>query len=200
MTTAAQEHDTADTAAFSDLAPDGAEDQLVAQRLADGDDSALAELYDRHGRTAFSLAYRIVGDAETAEEVVQEVFLAVWRRAGSYRPERGSVRAWLLTAVRNRGIDVLRARQSRPRTTVIDDLPLAAPDDPAQLALSRATADSVRAAVAKLPKDQRTAVELAYFAGLSYPEIAARLGVPLGTIKSRLRLALERLRGQLERE
>ncbi|MBI2761979.1 MAG: sigma-70 family RNA polymerase sigma factor [Chloroflexi bacterium] len=163
MIAAEREQDTADTAGFL-AASEGFEDVALVQRLAGGDEGALAELYDRHGRMAFSLAFRVVGDAETAEEVVQEVFLSVWRRAESYRPDRGSVRAWLLTSVRNRGIDTLRARQSRPRTTVIDDLPLAGPDDPAALALSAATAQTVRAAVAALPPDQRTAVELAYFA------------------------------------
>ena len=173
------------------------DDVELIVRIAGGDEAALAALYDRHGRLAFALACKAVGDPETAEEVVQEVFLAVWRRAGSYQREKGSVRGWLLTAVRNRSIDVLRARQSRPRTTAFDDLPLVAPDDPAQAALAAADARTVREALADLPKDQRIAVELAYFAGLSYPEIATRLGIPLGTVKSRLRLGLERMRQRL---
>lgn len=176
------------------------EDMDALDRLARGDERALAELYDRHGRLAFSLAYRVVGDPESAEEVVQEAFLAIWRRAETYRPERGNVRGWLLTVVRNRAIDVLRAREARPRTTEIGDLQLPAADDPVQAALATSSATAVRAAVASLPNDQRTAVELAYFVGLAYPEIATRLGVPLGTIKSRLRLALERLRRQLAGE
>jgi RNA polymerase sigma-70 factor (ECF subfamily) len=184
-----------DTSGFDDGGAPERPDEDLLRLVVARDETALAALYDRHGRTAFALACRVVGDAETAEEVVQEVFLAVWRRADSYRSDRGSVRGWLLTSVRNRAIDVLRARQSRPRTTFIDDLPIAAPDDPAQTALSLASGEQIRAAVAALPPDQRTAIELAYFAGLSYPEIAARLGIPLGTVKSRLRLALERLRG-----
>jgi RNA polymerase sigma-70 factor, ECF subfamily len=175
-------------------------DEAVLNRLAQRDESALAELYDRHGRTAFALAHRMVGDAETAEEVVQEAFLAIWRRAETYRQERGAVRSWLLAVVRNRAIDVIRARESRPRTTTIDDLPIAASDNPEQQALTLAAGSVVRAAVAALPAEQRTAVELAYFAGLSYPEIAARIGVPLGTVKSRLRLALDRLRVRLTGE
>jgi RNA polymerase sigma-70 factor (ECF subfamily) len=172
-------------------------DAIILDRLVQRDEAALADLYDRHGRGAFSAAYRIVGDPETAEEVVQEAFLAIWRRAETYRPERGAVRGWLMTVVRNRAIDVIRARESRPRTTIIDDIPLAAADDPVQAALTAASGAAVRAAVAGLPADQRAAIELAYFSGLSYPEIAGRIGVPLGTVKSRLRLALERLRRQL---
>lgn len=170
------------------------EDVLLIRRLARGDEDALAALYDRHGRVAFALALRVVGDPETAEEVVQEVFLAVWRRAAGYDAGKGSVKSWLLAAARNRAIDVLRMRQARPRTTSFDDIPLVAADDPAHAALAAVDAAFLRAAVATLPADQRTAVELAYFAGLSYPEIAAQLGIPLGTVKSRLRLALERLR------
>lgn len=176
------------------------EDVDALDRLARGEESGLAELYDRYGRLAFALAYRVVGDVESAEEVVQEAFLSLWRRAETYRPDRGNVRGWLLTVVRNRAIDVLRAREARPRTTAIGDLQLSASDDPVQAVLALSAATAVRAAVATLPNDQRTAIELAYFAGLPYPEIAARLGVPLGTIKSRLRLALERLRQQLTGE
>lgn len=172
-------------------------DVAAIARIQGGEEEALAELYDRHGRAAYALAYRVVGDPETAEEVVQEVWLSVWRRAAGYQPERGSVRSWLLAGVRHRAIDVLRARQARPRTSSIDNLPLAAPDDPAARALSLLESRTLRTAVATLPPEQRAAVELAYFAELPYPEIARRLGVPLGTVKSRLRLALGRLRGRL---
>lgn len=173
------------------------EDAVLIHRLAHGDEAALGALYDRHGRLAFALALRVVGDPETAEEVVQEVFVAVWRRAAGYDAAKGSVKSWLLAAARNRAIDVLRMRQARPRTTSFDDLPLISDDDPARAALAAVDATALRAAVAILPPDQRTAVELAYFAGLSYPEIAAQLGIPLGTVKSRLRLALERLRASV---
>lgn len=172
-------------------------DGVLVTRLARRDEAALAELYDRHGATAFSIALRVVGDRETAEDVVQEAFLAVWRGAASYRPERGAARPWLLSVVRNRAIDAVRARSARPRTTTADDHHLAAADDPEQAAINAVLGAAVRTAVATLPAEQRAAVEMAYFAGLSYPEIAARLGVPLGTVKSRLRLALERLRPRL---
>ena len=172
-------------------------DERLVERVAGRDEAVLATLYDRHIRTALGLAYRITGDQETAEEAVQEAFLSLWRGAGTYRPDRGAVRTWLLTMVRNRSIDVLRAPARQPHIRSVEDLPLAAPDDPLQEAITAASGAAVRAAVATLPPDQRLTVELAYFAGLSYPEIAARMGVPLGTVKSRLRLALERLRGQL---
>lgn len=176
-------------------------DDALLERLVRRDEEALAILYDRHGRAAFSLAVRLVGDPETAEEVVQESFLAVWRRAETYRTERGSVRGWLLTVVRNRAIDVLRSRDGRTRAGVavgrpvsIEDLVLIASDNPEEEAMRAVDGKVVRAALASLSPEQREVVELAYFGGLAYPEVAARVGVPLGTIKSRMRLALERLR------
>jgi RNA polymerase sigma-70 factor (ECF subfamily) len=185
----------------ADPVPD---DQALLQGLVRRDERALAALYDRHGRAAFALAYRLIGDAETAEEVVQETFLALWRRAETYRPERGTVRAWLLTVVRNRSIDALRQRDGRPRTgpppprpVPLDDLRLIAPDDPEDEALRRVDGREVRRALTELPREQREVVELAYFGGLAYPEVAAITGAPVGTVKSRMRLALERLRAVL---
>lgn len=172
-------------------------DETLLARLRSQDEWALSALYDRHGRLAFSLAYRIVGNPETAEDVVQEAFLSIWRRAQTYRPERGSVRNWLLSVVRNRAIDVVRGRATSPATMLVDDLPLVAPDSPETEAIRAAEGRTVRAALAELPPEQREVVELAYFGGLAYPEVAARTGVPLGTIKSRMRLALERLRALL---
>ncbi len=173
------------------------QDAALIARLTARDEQALASLYDRHAHIAFSLAYRIAGDREVAEEVVQEAFLSVWRRAASYQPGRGTVRGWLLAIVRNRAIDTVRAREARPRTTVIDELPLAAADDPEREALAALDGYVIRAAVATLPADQRIVIDLTYFGGLTGPEIAARLDVPLGTVKSRLRLALSRLRDHL---
>jgi RNA polymerase sigma-70 factor, ECF subfamily len=172
-------------------------DEALIARVLERDEAALGTLYDRHARVAFSLAYRIVNDPETAEEVVQEAFLTVWRRAETYRPERGSARTWLLTVVRNRAIDMVRGRASTTPTTPVDDLPLVALDSPEAEAIRSVEARVVRDAMAELPPEQRTVVELAYFGGLAYPEIAARTGVPLGTVKSRMRLALERLRALL---
>lgn len=172
-------------------------DEILLARIVRREDEALATLYDRHGRAAFALARQIVRDGETAEDVVQEAFLTLWRRAETYRPERGAVRAWLLTVVRNRAIDMLRSpSRSGPSATAasVDDLNLVAPDNPEQDAMRMVEGRVVRAALAELPPEQREVVELAYFAGLAYPEVAARMGIPLGTVKSRMRLALERLR------
>lgn len=175
-------------------------DAAVFDRVRQRDPSALDELYERYGRLAFALAYRIVHSPETAEDVVQDAFLTVWRRADRFQPERGLVRAWLLTLVRNRAIDVLRALDSRPKVVAtLDDVgSLAAlTDDPSDVALRNADAARVRQAMQSLPPEQRKAVELAFFAGLSYPEVAERTGAPLGTVKSRMRLAMERLRHTL---
>ena len=178
-------------------------DESLLSRLARKDAAAFDALYTRHGRAAFALAYRVLNDPEAAEDVVQEAFLTVWRRAESYQQERGSARAWLLTVVRNRSIDYIRAREARPR--IAGDLEevsrvAAAGDDPADDVLRRVEGVAVRAALAELPPEQREAVELAFFSGLSYSEIAERTGAPLGTVKSRMRLAMVRLRGVLVAE
>jgi RNA polymerase sigma-70 factor (ECF subfamily) len=175
-------------------------DESLLNRLCRKDPAALDELYVRYGRTAFALAYRVLGNPESAEDAVQEAFLTIWRRAESYQQERGAVRAWLLTVVRNRAIDLLRARESRPKVgATLDEITsLAAPEaDPADDALRRVEASAVRRALEELPSEQREAVELAFFGGLTYPEVAARTNTPLGTVKSRMRLAMERLRGLL---
>lgn len=170
-------------------------------RIGRRDEHALATLYDRHARAAYGLALRIVWQEQAAEDVVQDAFLAVWRGANGYKPGRGPVRSWLLTIVRNRAVDLLRgpSRQAS-RALPLDLLPGLEPvaaDDPEEEALSRVDGQRVRSAVAALPPEQRSVVELAYFGGLSHGEVAARTGVPLGTVKSRMRLALERLRGLL---
>ena len=179
---------------------DDVTDEQLLEYLTRTDTAALDELYSRYGRAAFALAYRVLNDPEGAEDAVQEAFLTVWRRAGSYRPERGTVRAWLLTVVRNRAIDQIRAQASRPRgTAALEELErLAASDgDPAEAALRGADAAAIQGALAKLPEEQREAVQLAFFHGLTYVEVSARTGAPLGTVKSRMRLALERMRGLL---
>jgi RNA polymerase sigma-70 factor (ECF subfamily) len=175
-------------------------DEVLLERLAGRDADALDALYNRYGRVAFALAYRILGSPETAEDVVQEAFLAVWRGAASYERTRGHPRGWLLSVVRNRAIDALRAREVRPKVgaTLTDVASIPAGDgDPADDALRRIDAAAIRDALTSLPPEQRETVELAFFSGFSYPEVAARMGAPLGTVKSRMRLALERLRGLL---
>jgi RNA polymerase sigma-70 factor (ECF subfamily) len=173
--------------------------QLVAA-MAGRDEDALALLYDRHAAAAYGLALRILWDASAAEDVVQEAFLALWRDASRYHPERGAVRAWLLGIVRHRAIDQLRGpqrRTGRPLSLDLMETPAPAPDDPAAEALRSIDGATVRAALDALPSEQRAVVELAYFGGLSHGEIAGRTGVPLGTVKGRMRLAVERLRKAL---
>jgi RNA polymerase sigma-70 factor (ECF subfamily) len=175
-------------------------DEVLLTRLCERDPDALDALYTRYGRTAFALAYRVLGNPEAAEDAVQEAFLSVWRAAETYQQARGSARGWLLSVVRNRAIDVLRAREARPKVgATLDQITSLAADesDPADDALKRVEAVKVREALAALPEEQRRTIELAFFSGLSYPEVAARMGAPLGTVKSRMRLALERLRGML---
>ena len=164
------------------------------------DAAALMTLYDRYNRVAFALAYRVLDDAATAEEVVQDAFMLLWKRADSFDHARGgTLRAWLLTIVRHRAIDV-RRRQARQEAgnLPLDALEavLAGPDvwEDVLGGLDRA---QIRAAVDALPDDQRRAIELAYFDGLTHNAIAAQTGAPLGTVKGRLRLGLQKLHGSL---
>jgi RNA polymerase sigma-70 factor (ECF subfamily) len=173
------------------------EDAVLLEGLRRNDGDALAALYDRYGRLAYSLAYRITGDASGAEDVVQESFLAFWRQAGRVDPNRG-VRPYLLTIVHHRAIDLIRRRAGRPERTLeaLEAVPSTAPD-PMDFASMTEERDRVRAALQELPDEQRRAVELTYFGGLTIAEMAAQEEIPLGTAKSRLRLALERLRRAL---
>ncbi len=176
-------------------------DADAMRRMADGDGSALAELYDRHGRSMFSLAVRILRDQSDAEEVVQDVFAQAWRQAARYDTTRGVVVAWLLMMARSRAIDRLRSRRGQPALQA--DHPSALRDaadvtTPVDIALL--TADQiarVRAALESLPDAQRAAIELAFHEGLTHTEVAERLEQPLGTIKTRIRLGLLRLRAAL---
>ncbi len=177
--------------------PEPADDELITRVVA-RDHRALMALYDRHGRMAFALAYRVLGDAQAAEEVVQDAFLQVWRRAETFDPARGSgARAWLLTIVRNRAVDGLRRRSGRLReATPLEDVEATAastaPGPWAEVS-SGLDRERVRAAVAELPREQQDAIRLAYFDGLSHGEIADRTGIPLGTVKGRVRLGLRKL-------
>jgi len=160
----------------------------------------VAELYDRHARPIYSLALRILGDATEAEDIVQEVFSQAWRQAARYSASRGAVAAWLMTLARSRAIDRLRAKRARPGDAsderVAGQLVDAGP--PADsLVLSSEQVARVRAALDELPLLQRAAIELAYYEGLTHAEIADRLEQPLGTVKTRIRLAMLKLRDVL---
>ena len=164
---------------------------------------ALSELYDRYHRLVFSLALHAVGDRALAEEITLDVFTRVWQRAGTYRVEMAKVSTWLTSITRHRAIDVLRRQSVRPeqRSAYWDDLSSAAipavegPEACTDLAMQR---QRVRAAVRELPEEQREVLSLAYFRGYTHREIAAGLGQPLGTVKTRIRLAMRRLRRMLE--
>jgi RNA polymerase sigma-70 factor (ECF subfamily) len=167
--------------------------------LAENDPEALAVLYDRHGRAAYSLAYRMMGERQAAEDLVQEVFLKVWRGAGGYRAERGSVRTWLLSIVRNRGIDQFRAIASRQRMQqkVEASAPRFQPSEAFSESWRNSQRDQVREALRTLPQEQLKVLELAYFSGYTHVEIAELLRLPLGTVKGRMRLGLKKMRGLL---
>jgi len=184
------------------LVPSDADRELV-RRMAAGDESALGTLYDRYAPLLHSVARRIVGDDEDAEEVLEEAFWQAWRQAGRYEESRGGLSTWLVMIVRSRAVDRVRARR-RVREERWDELPEVAAEtggDPAVSPLDAAQLDEVRRivgqAVATLPPEQRQTVELAYFRGLSQSEIAEATGQPLGTVKTRARLALQKLREAL---
>jgi RNA polymerase sigma-70 factor, ECF subfamily len=164
---------------------------VLMKRLAAGDQSALGEFYDLLAGLVNALALRILRDAGEAEDVVQEVFVQVWRQAARYDRGRGSPEAWVCTMARTRAIDRLRARLVRRR-------PAAEAPPPVTPAPNAADALAVRDALAELPPEQRRALELAYYEGLSQSEIAQRLNQPLGTVKTRMRTAMIRLREALE--
>ena len=164
------------------------------------DADAFAALYDRHGRVAYSLAYRMVGEKQEAEDVVQEAFIKVWRSAGGYRVGRGSVRSWILSIVRNRGIDQIRSRASRGRMQ--DKVEASAPTSEPSEAFSEAWRNTqqgrVREALKALPQEQLKILELAYFSGYTHVEISKLLSLPLGTVKGRMRLGLKKIRDYFE--
>ena len=170
-------------------------------RIAARDTQAFEVFYDRHGGAAFSLAYRIVGDRPAAEDVTQEAFVSIWRSGARFDRTRGSVRAWTLGIVRNRAIDALRREAGRAPKLNFDDEAILesrpAPADTEAEVVRRAEAREVRGALRDLPTDQARVIQLAYFGGFSLSEIAAMLGMPLGTVKGRMRLGMEKIRGQL---
>jgi len=154
----------------------------------------LEALYDAHHRQAIGLAYRMLGDLGDAEEVVQEVFLSAWRSGHTYDPSRGSTHTWILSMVRNRSIDLLRARRRRPVQPLVEGVDVPDTADVTSQAVSNVDAQSAYEALKALPPEQKQVIELAYFGGLSHSEIATQLAAPIGTVKGRIRLGLDRLR------
>jgi len=177
-----------------------ADEELMVQ-LARGDAEAFDLIYERHSDAAFSLAYRISGSRVAAEEVAQDAFLALWRNGSRYEPSRGSVRNWILGIVHNRAIDSLR-RAVRHESRRAGDEGLAerlmSPDRTEVEVGRRQEAGEVRGMLADLPSDQRRVIELAYFAGFTHTQIAEMLAIPVGTVKGRMRLGLEKLRSRIE--
>jgi RNA polymerase sigma-70 factor (ECF subfamily) len=166
------------------------------------DPRAFEIVYDRHGGAAFSLAYRMVGNRSAAEDITQEAFLSLWRSGARYDRARGSVRTWLLGIVRNRAIDLLRREVMQAPAISFDDEISAdkRPSSPVATdveALRREAAREVRGVLNELPGDQMRVIELAYFGGLTHSQIADMLGMPLGTVKGRMRLGMEKIRARL---
>jgi RNA polymerase sigma-70 factor (ECF subfamily) len=176
-------------------------DEELMPRIGEKDPDAFEVFYDRHGGVAFSLAYRIVGERGAAEDVVQEAFISIWRSGARYDRARGSVRSWMLGIVRNRAIDFLRSKAGRAPKLDFDDDAVLEHRPSAELtdaeALRRETTHELRGALGELPGEQSKVIELAYFGGFSHSEIATMLEVPLGTVKGRMRLGLEKIRGEL---
>lgn len=177
-------------------------DRQTVRAIAGGSAEALGRLYDRHAAAMFGLACRMMTRREDAEEVIQDVFAQVWRQAARYEAGRATVVGWLVMVTRARALDRLRARRARPDLDGAVDPdgapPLAATaPDPEQVVISGLEASKVRAALVSLPEAQRALVELAYYEGLTHTEIAETTGVPLGTVKTRLRTATIALRGAL---
>ncbi|NOK62165.1 MAG: hypothetical protein GFH27_549321n153 [Chloroflexi bacterium AL-W] len=187
-----------ETNTISSLNTDSMNDQQLMALVAEQPTVAIAALYDRYGNYVLSVALRMVGDRNVAEEITQDVFLGCWRNAASYNPQRASVLTWLLRITHNRSIDELRSRrhQNRKRETNWEY----APQDMLASAQSMdvvLTQSQIRDALDTLPHNQREAVEMLYFGGLSRKEVADKLSTPLGTINTRLRLAMDKLRSML---
>lgn len=173
-------------------------DEMLVRQIAASDEDALAALYDRYGRLVYSVALHIAGSQPGAEEITLDVFHTVWRKAATYRPERAKVSTWLTMMARSRAIDRLRREGARPHRDSINlaaiQYQLAAPSANPETAVALTMRqERVQAALDELPDEQRQVVDLAYFAGLSHSQIANHLDLPLGTVKTRIRLAMQKL-------
>jgi RNA polymerase sigma-70 factor, ECF subfamily len=173
-------------------------EQVVRTRLVDRDETALAELYDQFGSFVFGLAARVIGDRRAAEDVTQDVFLFVWEHPDAFDPERGRLRTFLGTLAHRRAVDHVRREEARRRRGQRDAAMQVSVPDVDEMAMALVAAERVRAEVERLPVEQREAIELAYFGGRTYRQVAEELCIPEGTAKSRLRLGLRRIADALE--
>ena len=182
----------------------GLTDLELLEQIGNRDRDALATLYERYGRRIFALAVRILSDAVSAEEVTQDVFMSVWRRGATYTSKKGKFTTWIFSIAHNRTIDELRKRRrdrSRTNDDIDDNLNLESGDvSPADATVAQSEYTKIRAAMENLPDEQKNVVELSYFKGLTQTEIATKTGQPLGTVKTRMRLALKKLRKALSAE
>jgi RNA polymerase sigma-70 factor (ECF subfamily) len=175
-----------------------AEDAALMRRIVVGDERAVEDLHSRYGGPLYSLAYQVTGADQFAQDVVQETFLAVWQSAGRFDPSKGAVAPWLYSLARHKAIDLVRREANvRKRTADVDLSFEPAPDDVDREAWLRIRRDRVRTAITELSELQRTAIELAFFRGLTHVEVAEELDIPLGTAKTRIRSGLLRLRDVL---
>jgi RNA polymerase sigma factor (sigma-70 family) len=175
-------------------------ERTTRDRLIAGEEGALNEIYDQFSSFVYGLALRVIGDARAAEDVSQDVFVTVWERPGAFDPDRGSLRTWLGTLAHRRSVDHIRREEARRRRAIKDAARPVSTPDVEEMALALVTAERVRAALDTLPDEQRRAIQLAYFGGKTYRQVAEVLGIPEGTAKSRLRLGLRRIADVLETE
>ena len=175
-------------------------DEGLLQLLRLGNESALGALYDRYGKMAYSLAYRILGDIHAAEDAVQEAFINIWRRAGSFSASRGTARTWIMAVVHHRSIDIGRRRRGlTPRELPLEMAQL--PEDPRDTwyeVSNTLDRELLNGCLQRIPKTQREVIQLAYFEGYTQREIAALKGIPLGTVKGRMRIGIQKLRSHLQ--
>ena len=172
----------------------------ISARLVAADENALCEVYDQFSSYVYGLALRVIGDPRAAEDVTQDVFVNLWERPQAFDPSRGSLRTWLGTLAHRRAVDYVRREEARRRRDRHDAATSIGPPDVDEMATALVTAERVRAALDALPEQQREAIDLAYFGGKTYREVATVLGIPEGTAKSRLRLGLRRIADALEAE
>jgi RNA polymerase sigma-70 factor (ECF subfamily) len=180
-------------------------ERTTRDRLIAGEEGALNEIYEQFSSFVYGLALRVIGDARAAEDVSQDVFVTVWERPAAFDPDRGSLRTWLGTLAHRRAVDHVRREEARrdearKRRAIKDVARPETTPDVEEMAMALVTAERVRSALATLPDEQRRAIQLAYFGGKTYRQVAAVLGIPEGTAKSRLRLGLRRIAGVLDTE